>query len=664
MTRRLIALRNAVVISAGFVVLRVGYRVVFGGAAGGGSGDGFVIADLPIIRLEGPFAHIVLFGPITTGGIVAAALSALPFAALVLALGLIGVVVDLRALLTRGAVRGPVRTLSRALVVAWGAFPALLESVHRVRVARELRGERSVASLVVPVLEHTVERAIALGASMEVRGFAATRQAEPVCERPLRIRDAALGFDGRWILTGVDLDLELGTLTVISGPTGSGKSTLLQAISGIFQHTAQGDQSGVIEVAGIDRVAIPPRETAGFLGVVAQSVRLSFVAATVADEIGFALATRGVARVIVDARVAEIAARLRIEHLLDREVSALSAGEACLVAIGAGIVAHPVLLLVDEPLADLDVGARQRVIGVLDELAHSAGVCVVVAEHAVADVVPVADARIVLRDGTATWASVASGSEAHVAVLRSEPAAANGRLARADPVVFVRDLTVTHGAVCAVESANLALRAHEIVALTGPNGAGKSSLLHALARPPVAGVVEIDGRDVFGLHRRIRRRAVALVPEAFDDLLFATTVAEELKRADRRAALSGASSSERFTRFLGLDGELDGELDGGLDSGDRSAELFDRHPRDLSAGERLCLVIAIQLAARPALLLVDEPSRGLDDDARRLVGEALGAAAADGGTVLFATHDREFASRYSTRTVAMADSRLREGAVR
>jgi len=654
MNRRLNALRNAVVIAAGFVVLRVGYRVVFGG----GSGDGLMIADLPRFRLEGPFAHVVLFGPITTGGVGAAVISALPFAAVVLALGLIGVVVDLRALLTRGAVRGPVRTVSRALVVAWGAFPALLESVRRVRVARELRGERSAASLVVPVLEQTVERAIALGASMEVRGFAATRRAEPVCERPVRIRDAALGFDGRWTLTGIELDLEPGTLTLISGPTGAGKSTLLHALSGVFQHVSQGVQGGVIEVAGVDRLAVPPRETAGFVGVVAQSVRLSFVAATVAEEVGFALAMRGVAAVIVEARVAEIAERLRITHLLEREIVALSAGEACLVAIAAAIVAHPVLLLVDEPLADLDRDARQRVLAVLDELAHSAGVCVVVAEHAVAEILPIADRRIVLSAGTAVSAPVVPESIPTPPALT--PAAPDAPVSdapvlddsRSEPVVVVRELTVHHGSVHAVERASLDLAAGQLVALTGPNGAGKSSLLHALARPPRADVVVIAGRDVFGLRRKARRAVVALVPEAFDDLLFATTVGQELARADRRMTRTGVTSAERFTRFLGFDRVGD------------AADLLDRHPRDLSAGERLCLVLTLQLAAHPALLLVDEPSRGLDDVARRLVGEALSATAADGAAVMFATHDREFAARYATRTLAMAVARLRAEALR
>jgi energy-coupling factor transport system ATP-binding protein len=629
---RLTALRAAILLAVGFVVLRVLYRAAFGGAGGGG----VVLLDLPRIRLPGPFAHITLLGEITTGGLVNAALSALPFAALVLAVGVLAAIVDLRALLTRGASRGPVRTVSRALVVAWSTFPALVDAVRRVRVARELRAERGAASLIVPILEQTVERAIALGASMEVRGFAATRRTEPVCERPVVLSGVSLGYDGRWAIEGLDLDLAPGTLTLVTGATGSGKSTLLDALSGLFQHVADGDQLGSIEVAGVDRAAVPPRETAGFVGVVFQDVRLSFVAATVAEEIGFALATRGVAPGIVAARVEEIGERLGIRHLLDRPIDALSAGEACLVAIGAAIVERPVVLLVDEPLADLDDSARVRVVAALTALAHDAGVCVVVAEHAVADFDGIPDVRLELGGRQAAPGSV-GGSDLGFA---RSPEAAPSSVGAGETLVVVRGVSVSHGDRVAVDDVGLELRRGEVVALRGPNGAGKSSLLHAIARPRHQGEVLVEGRDVHGLSRRDRLRAVALVPEQFDDLLFATTVEQECRRADRTARAHG--TAEQFLRLSGAD----------------TSTLL-RHPRDLSAGERLCLVLAIQLSAHPALLLVDEPSRGLDAAARRLVGDALVEATASGTTVVMATHDRDFAARYATRTISMAAGRIR-----
>ncbi|MBW4031645.1 MAG: ATP-binding cassette domain-containing protein [Acidobacteria bacterium] len=643
-------LRTTALVAVGFVALRVVYRMIFGG----GSGDGLLLVNLPRVALPGPFVGIQLFGPITSGGIANAVFGALPFATAILLVGLIGVVIDVRALLTRGSIRGPVRTVARALLVAWSTFPALRESVVRVQRARELRGERSLASLLVPVLEQTVERAIALGASMEVRGFAAVRRHDPDCERPVAISDAAIGFDGRWLLERVSFLLEPGTLTLVTGRTGSGKSSMLDAMSGLFQHLRGGEQDGKISIGGVDRTTAPPRETAAFVGVVSQWVRLSFVAPTVAEELGFALTIRGVAHAIVDVRVAEIASHLRMEHLLDREIAALSAGEACLVAIGAALVSHPVLLIVDEPLADLDTAARARVVGVLDRLAHDAGVCVVVAEHALGEWGAVVDAQLHLADGRAellpgSVADSAVGRWAAARDRRARPASGNGG---DDPVASIRGLSVTHAGRLAVDEVSFTLAAGEIVALAGPNGAGKSSLLQAMALPATRGTVVVRGRDVGTLRRVARRRAVALVPEAFDDLLFATTVAAECRRADRqadrradhRAASSG--TADAFLQFLGRQ-----------ECGD-TQDLLGRHPRELSAGERLCLVIAIQLSAHPSVLLVDEPTRGLDVTARALVGRALTHAAARGAAVMVATHDRDFAAEYATRTIAMAAGRL------
>ena len=641
---RLIAFRTTAIVAVGFVVLRVVYRVIFGG----GSGSGVVLLDPPTVPLAGPFSGILLFGPITTGGIATAALSALPFALLILGLGLVGVVVDLRALLVRGSIRGPLRTVSRTLVIALSTFPALRDAVVRVRVARELRGERSLASLLVPVLEQTVERAIELGASMEVRGFAATRHPEVDPARPVVITNAALGFDEGWILDPVDLTLDPGTLTLVTGPTGSGKSTLLDAMSGLFQHLSEGRQEGQIAVGGLDRQTTPPRETAGFVGAVPQAVRLSFVAATVSEEIGFALAIRGGSADMVARRVREVASQLGIENLLDRPITALSAGEACMVAIAGAGVSRPGLLILDEPLADLDSAARERVVTVLARFAHEQGMCVVVAEHRPEYWGGVPDQALELRDGLV---GVHAGAQIDVAPdLDSPLASSEGEADSSAPIANIRDLSISHGVTVAVDSVSFDLRAGEPAALVGRNGAGKSTLLLELARPRTKNSVVVDGVDVATLSRTARRTAITLVPEAFDDLLFTTTVADECARADRRAVVTGTAAA--FLAFLGIDDPAG--------AGESSRALLDRHPRDLSAGQRLCLVIAIQLSARPRVLLVDEPTRGLDASARSLVGGALRRVAAEGTAVLFATHDRDFADRYAARTITMVGGRVAE----
>ncbi|WP_394553197.1 ATP-binding cassette domain-containing protein [Agromyces sp. MMS24-JH15] len=642
-------IRQAAILAAGFIVLRVAYRALFHGL----DGSGAVLLDLPAVRLPDPFAHVVLFGPITVGGIGVAVASALPIALVILAFGVLNAVVDLSRVFARAARRGPVSGLSRALVIAWATFPGLGDAVRAVRLARRLRGERGAATLLVPVFERTVERALAVAAAMEVRGFTASRRVEGACARPVVAHDAVLRRPDGWTLEVGDLELAPGTLALVAGPTGSGKSSLLDALSGMFSHAEGGSLSGVVRVGDVDRAAVPPRETAGFVGVVRQDPRSGFASETVHAEIGFALDVRGVAPVIVADRVREVAGHVGVAHLLDRDIRALSAGEATLVAIAAAIVERPSLVLVDEPLADLDRAARRRVADLLGALAHEAGVCVVVAEHRVAELAPVADVALEIEGGRlrplrsaepgeapGRTPSAASAPDADPAAMDAPAAALRRALpsGAVEPVLRVSGLTVVHAGRTAVEDASLEVAPGEIVALAGPNGAGKSSLLVATALPTARGTVHVGGFDAARLDDRERRASVALVPEASDDLFVTLTAAEECRRADRGSGAEPGTTASRFLGFLGVDGA----------AADR---LLARHPRDLSAGERRCLALAVQLAADPSVLLVDEPTRGLDADARRLVSRALIAVAGRGGAVVVATHDRAFADALADRIV-------------
>ncbi|RZU65568.1 energy-coupling factor transporter ATP-binding protein EcfA2 [Microterricola gilva] len=633
-------LRTAAIVAAVFVATRVVYRVVFGGASGGG----ILLLDLPSIPLAGPFAHVSLFGPVTTGGLWNAAVSALPFAAVILAFGVLSAVVDMRRLFVRGSTRGPLRAISRSLVIAWSTAPALAHAVRRVRRAAALRGERGAAALLVPVFEQTIERALGLAASMEVRGFASTHPAVADATVPLvAMTDVALGHarDRAEILNSLTLTLDAGTLTVLTGPTGSGKSSLLRSIDGLFQHFDGGHQRGRITVAGIDRASTPPRDTATVVGSVAQNVRIGFAAETVREEIGFAHAVRGLPAVVVAERVAEVARSLGIEGLLDRDITALSTGEATLVAIAAAVSGRPALLLVDEPLAELDDAARDTVCRTLDALAHEHGLAVVVAEHHSAPLAPFADRWLTLDGGRA----IGSAQPPEPALVEGAAPPTNG--AARHPLAELRGLTVSHGAAAIVRDARLGLGTGELVALAGRNGAGKSSLLLAMAMPAAAGHVFVRGDDVATLPARARRSHVALVPERVDELFFHTTVAAECLRADR-VDRPDRPTVETFAALLG--GDLDLEA------------LLLQHPRDLSAGQQLCLALAIQLAPAPALLLVDEPSRGLDERSRALVGAALRTAAGSGDrAVLIATHDADFARRYTGRTLTLAGGSLDDG---
>lgn len=659
-------LRAAAGLAAIFVVARVIYRVLFHGA----DGSGVVLLPLPAVRLPAPFSWVTLFGHVTLDGLWEAVLSALPIAAVILLFGLLNALFDISRAFGLLARRGPLRGIARALAVAWSTLPGLGQAVRTVRTAQRLRGEKAGPRMLVPVLERTLERAAAVANGLELRGFGGTAL-DGECERPVHVEQASFGFGRSPVLTVPQLDIGVGILAVVTGPTGSGKSTLLRGLAGLVDHIDGCWSTGTVEIAGHDRRLMPPRDSSRLVGVVLQNPREGFCSDLVRDEIGLSLQLRGVASTIVTARVGEVVEHLGIAHLRDRSVHALSAGEATMVAIAAAVIERPILLLVDEPLADLDAAARVRVVAALDRLAHDAGVCVLVTEHRGAAFVETADewweidgaaslrsARPSAVSGLSASSRPPSDAETRRRSLSADPRERRTERAQrvdgtkrpvppehpqprrteiatpprpADPVLVASHVRVSLGGAIAVADASLSLSPGEIAALIGPNGAGKSSLLTALALPPRD--LEVVGSPV-------------LVPDASDDLFTRDTVAAECARADRAARRAGIrprkTTADRFAAFLGLDAA-------GL------AERMPRHPLDLSLGERRCLAIAVQLARSPETLLIDEPTRGLDARAREQVRAALGQAAEAGAAVLMATHDADFAEALGARVLPMRD---------
>jgi energy-coupling factor transporter ATP-binding protein EcfA2 len=642
MTFRPAPLRAGVALAAIFIAARVIYRVLFNGASRGAP----VLLDLPPVRLPAPYAHVVLFGPVTGSGLWEAVLSALPIAGIILGFGILNSFVDVARGFVHLARGGPMQGIARMLVVAWAALPALADAVHSVRLAFRLRGERFGPRALVPILERTLEHAGRVAAALELRGFGsrASHQAGNNDGGPLLVRDAHFRI-GDAQVDVASFAPAPGSINVITGPTGSGKSTILRGIAGLLSHADGGAVAGTVRVAGADRAATPPRDTARLVGVVLQNPRAAFASTRVRDEISLALELRGVPSDASKARVREVAESIGVTALLDRNLSTLSAGEATLVAIAAAVVEHPALLLVDEPLADLDTAARARVTAVLHALARDAGVCVIVAEHRAEPLVPVADSWWTIDDGalvpTAGVPGAAPSASPRAADVRPSPA----EQAQEAPVLTAADLAVHRKGQPLVRDASLTLRPGEVVALVGPNGAGKSSLLVALAlRDGKAG----DGSAGDGISGDIASDGgrVALVPDASDDLFTRDTVAGELRAAERRLARRKGSGQPAPGFAASHLARLRGDV---------TIPIGHEHPRDLSAGERRILAIALQTMDDPQVLLIDEPTRGLDPAARTAVAAALQAAAEAGAAVLIATHDHDFAQRLDARILPMRD---------
>jgi ABC-type multidrug transport system ATPase subunit len=205
-------------------------------------------------------------------------------------------------------------------------------------------------------------------------------------------------------------------------------------------------------------------------------------------------------------------------------------------------------------------------------------------------------------------------------------------------------VTVRHGRTVAVREVDLTLERGVVTGLMGRNGSGKTSLIWALQGTGrrTAGTVRADGQDPAALDAASRRALVGLVPQAASDLLYLETVAEECVSADEAAQAAGAEPG----RCRGL---LDRFAPGIPD---------DQHPRDLSEGQRLSLVLAVVLTGRPPVLLLDEPTRGLDYTAKAQLADVLTSLSRDGHAVLVASHDVEFVAQVADRVVVLAEGEV------
>lgn len=527
----------------------------------------------------------------------------------------------------------------------------------------------------------------------------------------IRFDDVSVQYEGvdRPTLSGVDLTVPEGELVLLVGPSGVGKSTLLGAVSGLVPHFTGGRLTGRVTVGGRDTRTHKPRELADLVGTVGQDPLSHFVTDTVEDELAYGMESLGLAPDVMRRRVEETLDLLGLAGLRDRPIATLSGGQQQRVAIGSVLTPHPRVLVLDEPTSALDPAAAEEVLAVLQRLVHDLGTTVLMAEHRLERVVQYADQVVLL---PSPGAAPVTGAPAEVMAVSPvhPPVVALGRLAGWEPLpLSVRDarrraagmrerlegvapgpvggggtgklpppapahhpaprrsalarlfarppqeapepvtdtttrverLGVRRGRVEALRRVTLTVAPGETVALMGRNGAGKSTLLSALVGmvEPTSGTVLVGGRTPHRAPPRDMVRRVGLVPQEPRDLLYADTVAAECAAADADAGAAPGSCRALVSELL--PGVADAT-----------------HPRDLSEGQRLALALALVLTARPPLLLLDEPTRGLDYAAKaRLVG-VLRTLAAEGHAIVLATHDVELAAELAHRVVILADGEV------
>ena len=445
----------------------------------------------------------------------------------------------------------------------------------------------------------------------------------------IEVRGLSFAYPGAAapVLEGLDWSVPQGAFALLVGGTGSGKSTLLSLLKP--EIAPAGELAGELRVLGESVAAMDVRASAERVGYVFQDPENQIVCETVWHEMAFGLENLGVSRDEMRRRVAETSYFFGMEDWLHRDTDTLSGGRKQLLSLAAVLALRPRVLLLDEPTSQLDPVAEKNFLHALFHVNRELGCTVVVATHQPRPMLEYATCVYRIEGGrvreVADLASL-GGREGLLALGSYEPAQGEAPGAEAIREGWFR-YDRTSGWV--LRGLDVAFSAGAVHAIVGGNGCGKSTMLSVLAK-----TAKLQrGRMMRGA------ASAALLPQNPKALLVAETVRDELMEWASTCGYDEAAAQEQAAR-LGLAG------------------LEARHPYDLSGGQRQLLALAKLLLIGPELLLLDEPTKGLDLASRRIIARALRDHAGAGGTIIMATHDLDFAEQVSDDVAMMFDGEI------
>lgn len=486
--------------------------------------------------------------------------------------------------------------------------------------------------------------------------------------------------DDAWVLQDVHLELKPGERVGLVGRSGCGKSTLALALNGIIPQSFAGRMKGRVEVLDCDTSTTPVADLANQVSMVLQSPDDQMTMILTQHEVASGPANLGLPQSEIQARAEQALTRLHIEHLAARETSTLSGGEKQKVAIAAAMAMEPKLLIADEPTTDLDPRSKQEVVDILKNT--DSDMALLVISHDMEVVSGLVDRVVIMDQGTVMVDGVKEdvfdqfqtfqvcgtalpqlvhfchllrsvskdlpttyGMEALAAILRRLPqpstTVTDGYVARGKEVAILEKATYNYPGTqrTAVKNLDLSLRAGEMVAIVGNNGAGKttlSKLLLGLLKPS-SGRVMVLGEEV----KQIRPDRVGYVHQNPDAMLCTPTVEEEVSFVLRKLGVA-----DWQTKVASILQEL------GLTEEKR------RFPLSLSKGQRQKLAYAAVSIAEPPVLILDEPTTGVDGASCESIMQNMDALRQAGKSVVFVTHDMNLAFRWADRIVVMQDGQI------
>ena len=445
-----------------------------------------------------------------------------------------------------------------------------------------------------------------------------------------RTENLSFAYPGSTVpaLRDVSAGLAPGQVTLVLGRSGSGKSTLLRAFAGLVPHFHGGRFSGRVDVAGLDTRRHGPARLAGSVATLFQDPEDQVVFTRVLNEVAFGLENVGTPPEEIEARALQALASVGAEHLSGRLVTELSGGELQRVCLAATLALEPRLLLLDEPTSQLDPEAAEALLELAVRFARDSGMAVLLSEQRPALPLELCDRVLFLDRGLLTFdgpvGQARAWLEEHHPLFVSTGADGGADPRQCGEVACCLDGVsyAYEDHLLVLDGASLELRRGEIVALVGPNGSGKTTLAKIAAGllEPLRGRIERCGRATY-----LSQDPGRYVLRERADEEVAVGVDGDLAAAGRALAAVGLGGYE------------------------------ERHPRDLSSGERERLALAAVLAPEPDLLVLDEPTRGVDPERKHELAALLRANTTR--ATLVVTHDRAFAKAVADRVVSLVHDR-------
>lgn len=505
----------------------------------------------------------------------------------------------------------------------------------------------------------------------------------------IKIRDLTFyyGDASRPALQDVNLDIEDGEFVLVTGPSGCGKTSLCRCFNGLIPHFYGGEIAGGLEVQGLDVMRHTTRDLATRVGMVFQDPENQLVSMDVQREVAFGLENLAFPKDVMAKRVEESLDTLEISGLRHRQVHELSGGEKQKVVISSVLALHPDVLVLDEPTSELDPKGAEDVLSIVRRLNDELGITVILVEHRLDRVVHLVDRMIVMNEGkiiadgnpravlsNGDITSIGAGVPPIVRIvqrlrdngvnvdnipltvkegrsmlkdifmgargstLSQAESADNGR-----PVIEIDKLWHAYPeGITALKNVSLRICEGEFVAVMGRNASGKTTLVKHIngLLQPTKGKVIVSGIDTRRATIAQLSRKVGFIFQNPNDHIFADTVEEEIAF---------------ILKNLGFDsGEIAARIDEMLEMF-ALKEFRKQYPRSLSGGERQRVAMASVLVARPRVLILDEPTRGMDYRLKSELMRFLNGYREKGNTVVLVTHDVETVAEHADRVVLLSE---------